>query len=365
MKNLNLFLMWLVIATVMFSCKNDQENTDILSDGSLTLTQAKEWFESNYPEFIVIKQAGEELPIVMKPIWEGGFHSEDADYETIETLVATKDHVFYATKECREEYEATGNSNYQNSLTRFVVLKHKSSGNMECFLMNIIGEKEYLEHKNFELWSNTYLQKDRNFSGIVFLKALDGSHIEGWRYTDGVITHTITPADEELDSDESPSIRTLGVSLNCTYIRIGTTIYCSRSMSGTESCYNNGGICYGHPSSSGYWSCQVGSSPNPPGSNPPPIAPSENLGKIANKIYLDNTGLSNLNQALDQYIANFPSPTANPYAYLVMRNVRVDFKIGGSSVSYDHSTKTLYFASNNHITRQNLEIGINQIVSAI
>jgi len=68
---------------------------------------------------------------------------------------------------------------------------------MVSFLMTIVGDKKYLETKQFEMWDNTYLTKDKNFSGLVLFHSTEGAFVNGWRYTNGKATHTVDVNFEE------------------------------------------------------------------------------------------------------------------------------------------------------------------------
>jgi hypothetical protein len=41
------------------------------------------------------------------------------------------------------------------------------------------------------MWDNTYLTKDKNFNGLVLFHSTDGVFVNGWRYTNGKVTHTV------------------------------------------------------------------------------------------------------------------------------------------------------------------------------
>lgn len=63
---------------------------------------------------------------------------------------------------------------------------------MVSFLMTIVGDKEYLEKKEFKMWKNTYLKKDNDFNGFVLFHSLDGAYVNGWRFENGKSVATVT-----------------------------------------------------------------------------------------------------------------------------------------------------------------------------
>jgi hypothetical protein len=117
--------------------------------------------------------------------------------EVVETHIVTNGGFGFATENAYDQWKATDNSGYITSLTRLVVMKYRKSGEMVSFLMTIVGDKEYLETKCFEMWDNTYLTKDKDFSGLALFHSTDGVFVNGWRYTNGKVTHTVDVNFEE------------------------------------------------------------------------------------------------------------------------------------------------------------------------
>ena len=76
--------------------------------------------------------------------------------------------------------------------------------------------------KNFELWDNDYTGKDDDFSGLVLYHELDGSFANGWRYTNGELTHKVRlGTDVDIDIDFKSLISILvnpRYSLTATYL---------------------------------------------------------------------------------------------------------------------------------------------------
>jgi hypothetical protein len=111
--------------------------------------------------------------------------------EVVETHIVTNGGFGFATENAYDQWKATDNAGFITSLTRLVVMKYKKSGEMVSFLMTIVGDKEYLETKCFEMWDNTYLTKDKDFSGLVLFHSLEGAFVNGWRFDNGKPTATL------------------------------------------------------------------------------------------------------------------------------------------------------------------------------
>jgi hypothetical protein len=72
-----------------------------------------------------------------------------------------------------------------------VIVKDRKTKKMESFLMTIVGDKNYLERKSFSLRQNSYLHHDKDFSGQILFHNLSGKFVNGWKYSEGKVTHTI------------------------------------------------------------------------------------------------------------------------------------------------------------------------------
>lgn len=95
--------------------------------------------------------------------------------------------VSYATPESRGKWKETDNKDYLISLSRLVIIKDKKENTINSYIMTMVAETSYLESKNFQLWSNTYLKKDKDFAGYVFFKTLTGEFVNGWRMKKGKV----------------------------------------------------------------------------------------------------------------------------------------------------------------------------------
>ena len=166
---------------------------DMVTDDSMTVEEAQVWFESRQPEFLVWKSANvNKKPKVIKPDWKTGFTSKKDNVEIVEVNLLSQGTFGYATKENYDEWVKTGKNDYLTSMPRLVVMKDKKkTGETISFIMTILGDKDYLEKNQFNLWHNSYLQKDKDFSGMVLFHSTEGKFVNGWRFTKGKVTHTI------------------------------------------------------------------------------------------------------------------------------------------------------------------------------
>lgn len=73
------------------------------------------------------------------------------------------------------------------SLSRLVSLRYKKDGRIEQFLMTIMGDKDYHDKGIGNLSDNSYLTREKHFSGYIFYHDLRGNFVNGWKYVNGKI----------------------------------------------------------------------------------------------------------------------------------------------------------------------------------
>lgn len=126
--------------------------------------------------------------IFLEGNWEYAFTSKRENIEVVETGVRTAGWFGFATSSSTKKWEQTENKKYLASLSRLVIIKDNEDNSVKSFIMTMIGESNYLEKKNFELWrGNTYLRKDKDFAGTILFHTLDGAFINGWQLRRGKV----------------------------------------------------------------------------------------------------------------------------------------------------------------------------------
>lgn len=314
---------FIILAVVFFACQQElfeKEGTE----PALTVKEAQAWFESSQPEFLLLKSGNKEKKTkVAKPEWKGAFATKNDNFEIVETHIVTNGGFGFATESAYDQWKATNNPGYMTSLTRLVVMKYRKSGEMVSFLMTIVGDKEYLETKQFKMWGNTYLTKDKDFSGLVLFHSPAGEFVNGWRFTNGKVTHTVNVNFEngfgvslksgyyqcttyniyEIFADctylgISGEYGLLGCDQNITYIYVGSVQQCTYVDSGG--------------SSGGY---------NPPNNNNNIITPCTQVQNLAN---------SSVFQSKMQDLKN--KTTENYEAAYIMRNGEYHYVQGSDNM---------------------------------
>lgn len=193
---------------LIFSCQ-DEEIVSDLSDESLSIEDARSWFETNNSPIMVLKPTNEltkgkrKKPIPLQNKWKHAFKSKKGDLTVVEVALRSQYRFGFADQNAIQKFKETKNKDYHNSLSRLVILKNKKDKSINSYIMTIIGEPDYLERHNYELWSNTYFEKDKDFAGSVLFHTVDGDFVNGWKLRDGKVYGKITIKDPNIVSKKS------------------------------------------------------------------------------------------------------------------------------------------------------------------
>jgi len=197
MKKLTIILVFLV---AILGCQRDEfeNNTTNLPTG---IEWAKTWFETNYPVKLSLKSgSGSGDNKNLNPDWKSAIKSGNEKYEAVTLNLLTEREFGFTTQDSKKAWIESGEIKYIQSVSRLVILKEKTTQKTISFIMTTIGDKQYLENKKFKLQeNNNYLKKDYDFSGIVLYHGMDGSFVNGWKFTEGKVSHIVNlPTDSNL-----------------------------------------------------------------------------------------------------------------------------------------------------------------------
>lgn len=195
-------MMVTIITILLFACRDELNEMDF---SSMSIEEARTWFEVNYNPIMImdadVSARKGQKPIALQNDWKHAFRSSNNKVEVVEVALRAQGRFGFASKSSMEKWRATKKRGYTNSLSRLVVIKDKKSGKIRCYIMTMMGDTGYLEKKKFQLWSNTYLKKDKDYSGLIFFHTVWGNFVNGWQMKDGIVTGKITQdlSDEDLD----------------------------------------------------------------------------------------------------------------------------------------------------------------------
>jgi hypothetical protein len=177
---------------VLIACKKSLK--DVMNNrGDLSVERAKDWYDANKPKFIELKSGniGKTI-IVAKPDWDKAEKSENEKIELVEGRLKTLGNFLYSNEETYNSWNSLKKPGLVMSVSKLVVMKDKKTKAINSFVMTMIADKKYLEKNPKKLGENSYFSKDNDYSGYVLFNELNGKFTNGWKLTDGIVTHKVT-----------------------------------------------------------------------------------------------------------------------------------------------------------------------------
>lgn len=357
-------LVYIGILGTLLACADHilQENGRSNKNEELTISAAKMWFDSNYTPVITTRtNNGEEW--LCKPRWDEAKEYNRMQYEVVETPIYTHGAYLILDNETESHWQSDKKQSYIRNNAHLVVLLNKKTKETRSFIMVSIGTYEYLKNTR-TIGKNNYLYRQPDFSGSVFFYEVNGTFINGWRYSEGKIAASLSKITDLKKETSSPNIAT-------------------RAMDGCiDVCYPlYGSSCDG--GQTGMDDMEFGTdAPNPlcptvflgyecvedcniPGDGPgePPIGevvyPLDPFDKICgNKSSLTDKEEMLLKNAL--YSIKTQRIWKEIYNELITCNVKINFRIdssieGNSKERYDGNDRYILFASKEDINSENLK----------
>lgn len=219
LKKLLLKLSFLISVILIISCTktNDYDLKPNTSDFSnlnrvvdkKMIDEARAWFEMKF-EFNT-KSVNE-----VKHLWEYALTDSSSKSSVVEIPLSFKNEKVYALPECQNLYNETKDLKYLHNTKRLIVETNSSTKEKRAFYMVIIPSLKYLEQTNFMPINNTYKKRDKLFDGIILFLNLNGSIINGWRYSSGKIINKIKPLSIE-NSKSLPKTKSSIIYCQTTY----------------------------------------------------------------------------------------------------------------------------------------------------
>ena len=186
------FLVLLAI-TLVISCTKELIN---MPKDALTIEKAKAWYEiQNTSTDFILKSSKATKKAEFSPDWKGAIASSNDDFEVVEVPITSSQTKFnFSTQESLERSKNFNEQGYLNSDSHFIIIKNKKTGLREDYIMTIFGNADYMKTNKFNLSKNSYLKRDKDFSGYVLFHNIDGSFINGWMYAAGKIIRSLSPS---------------------------------------------------------------------------------------------------------------------------------------------------------------------------
>lgn len=192
-KRLKQVFVILSVLAIVFLIACTREFIEPPMTSSLTVAQAKSWFLTReITPVMMLKSSTAGKKADCTPDWEHAFTSSNDDYEVVEIPITSQTQFSFSTEESMDLSKKNNESGYRNSNSRFIIQRNKRTRLQEGYIMTIIGDADYLKANNFQVSNNSYLRKDKDFSGYVLFHDIDGNFVNGWQYRKGKVSRSMT-----------------------------------------------------------------------------------------------------------------------------------------------------------------------------
>lgn len=219
MKKIRNVVLILALLLSFNGCEKNLVNEEFEQhNDQFTIEQAQAWFGDEWTGTLNLKSgSSEKTKIGIKPDWCDGFTSQNDQVEVVEVGLLVQGSFGIATEASFKNWETTKNQKMIRSLTRMVFLKYKKDGRIDQFLMTIVGDKEYHEKRVGRLAENSYLSREKHFSGYIYYHDITGNFVNGWKYEKGKLVGKTT----QISGDGLPT--TLKMATTCITTNVYTT----------------------------------------------------------------------------------------------------------------------------------------------
>lgn len=371
----------LVLILTLFICFNgcDREQVPELPVQSVslfTVEQAEAWFGSEMARTMSLKSGNiEKAQIGIKPDWCNGFTSQNNEVEVVEVGLLVQGRFNIADEASYQNWEKTKNQKMISSLTRMVFLKYKKDGRIDQFLMTVVGDKEYHDNKFGRLSDNSYLTREKHFSGRIYYHDLAGNFVNGWIYEKGKLEgKTNQNSGKGLSTELKMATTCITTNVYTTYV-VCTDWYADTNANGS---YDEGTDQFNYTTCGDSYTLMASFTECPvyftgsgnisttyvtdtggtnggydPSQAPTPVV--KKYENILNHNYLNITQTILLESALNNLINSY-CLAQTLYNSLVNRGSKLNFTMGGNYPAlYNPWNKTISFNANSTITSETLK----------
>jgi hypothetical protein len=189
----------LITAFIIHSCRKENSSKTQAVSSDIMVGLAKQWYNAKYPATtgngkLVTQSLGgvgtQDWSKTFSPYWDKANTFLIDSLTFIELPALKKGNIAMALNS--KVNPAQFNFNTSGSLTSLIIVN--KSGNFYIYAMTILADSGYVKGNYNKVKNNTYRYRDKDFTGMVYYDRLDGSFVNGWQYTNGVITAAISPA---------------------------------------------------------------------------------------------------------------------------------------------------------------------------
>ena len=189
----------LMAAFIIHSCKKDNTAKNQAVSSEVMVSLAKQWYNAKYPATtgnskLATQSLGrgstQDWSKTFSPYWDKANTFLIDSLTFIELPALKKGNMAMSLNPNIDPNKF--NFNTSGSLTSLIIVN--KSGVFYIYAMTILADSSYLKGNYNKVSNNTYRHRDADFTGVVYYNRLDGSFVNGWRYTNGAITAAISPA---------------------------------------------------------------------------------------------------------------------------------------------------------------------------
>jgi hypothetical protein len=195
-KILRRIILLFLLAGIVFACMD--EDSWFRKKDSLPpeVAEAQAWYMS-HADGLQLKALGNDELILLTPDWKKSFSSGNDSCKVVEINLISENNTGFASPECSKKFEEKEDMSYLASNIRLIVRTDKGTGETDGFIMIACPDLSYAEkNKSHSLENISYLERDKDFSGLVLYYDMEGNFVNGWQYVDG-IAYVFHPAEKK------------------------------------------------------------------------------------------------------------------------------------------------------------------------
>lgn len=194
------FLTLCIVSLIIYACTEESWTGESKAEevnSELTVEAAEEWYLVNNLPVMELRNSTEQNEgVLAKPDWNKAKTSKKSKYQVVETPLTTKGNVVFMDSETKERMNKKADSRDIRNTSRMVVIKDMKTGKVRNFIMIFVGTYDYLK-KSKTMGKNSYLKREKDYTGKVLFCTPQGSLINGWKYENGKISGRISRGSSE------------------------------------------------------------------------------------------------------------------------------------------------------------------------
>ncbi len=187
----------LLLGAILYACQSeDSPDLDTKQPVEpLTVAMAQSLYQQYVGTTAYLKNDDGNGEFNLIPDWNAGQLFSDSNWYVVESPLELGEdrELVFSTAEVKSHDEVR-----PYSIVRQVVMRNKHTGLDYAFVMIMMPTWEYMQKGKDRLYGNQYLTRAGDLSGEVIFLDTKGEFINGWRYSNGEITHAMIVPEQQL-----------------------------------------------------------------------------------------------------------------------------------------------------------------------